>query len=438
MNKKIKIILGIVLLLIIVELSVFLKIQSRNIDIRDSVDINLNKMEESENKIDNEEIVAIFDNGAIIDYIAYGDDKNRYDLIYKKDEAKNIFWRGGSTGGYAYSDPELREEERCEQAFVKIDVLNNNTFLMQTKTKAGYDLEVFNIDEDNDIESVFKYFPFEEYKMCNNLIYGYGYDYGIWGDELHILVLNLDTYEVKYDEIRSDISESDIHEDLNILDNFLVENDKIYYKGDLIYSKDLAEADYCSSYRYGFFESAKLCSSPLHYFDYESKDDGVIGFCRYRNNFDNYNNILFIAKQGIDGVQKITEYFTRNISRDIHPVYQSKYELSDRNLYFIDAPFEYFKIEDFDDDVKKEIIFYSYDCGGANAGCVSIIHVFDFETEEFEYMARYINGGFDEAPEVRNYFSENMNNERKEYFVKLMDNWFNSKYGENWEMGDSY
>ncbi|MDD3940738.1 MAG: hypothetical protein PHQ01_04175, partial [Candidatus Pacebacteria bacterium] len=51
--------------------------------------------------------VAVFDNGASIDYFDYNDEKNRYDLIYKKDGVENIFWQGGNTWGDTYADSEL-------------------------------------------------------------------------------------------------------------------------------------------------------------------------------------------------------------------------------------------------------------------------------------------------------------------------------------------
>lgn len=420
MNKKIKIILSIIFILAIIGLSIFLQIKFHNVGVVDIVNSNLDQIEESSSEVNNRETVAIFDDGANIDYVVYGDDKNRYDLIYKKDAMENIFWRGGSAGGDTYADSELLEEERYEQAFVKIDVLNNDVFLMQTRTMAGYYLEIFNIDNNN-IKNVFTYSPFEEYKIYNNLIYGYGY----WRDEPHILVFNLDTYEVEYDEIDKDIFGLDNRESLNILDNFSIKSDGIYYKEDLIFLNDLAEdVDYCAPYRYDYFEGAELYSF-LNYFDYESENDGIIGFCR--DSFD-INKLLFIAKQGVDGVKKITEYFTITLSNDIYGVDSSDFE-----PFFIDHPFEDFKIEDFDNDGKKEIIFYSSDCGGSNAGCTYVIHVFDFETEEFEYMSRYINGGPDEAVETRSYFSENIINEREEYFINYMDDWFDLNYGENWE-----
>ena len=48
-------------------------------------------------------------------------------------------------------------------------------------------------------------------------------------------------------------------------------------------------------------------------------------------------------------------------------------------------------------------------------------------------MSRYINGGPDEAVETRSYFSENITNEREEYFINYMDDWFYLEYGEDWE-----
>lgn len=163
-------------------------------------------------------------------------------------------------------------------------------------------------------------------------------------------------------------------------------------------------------------------------FNLKKNKDGLVVICKDADD----SNVLLSILENNTSLVEIFKYINTDLShyvRDVFGVSENQF-----SPFLIDSAFERIEIKDINNDNKDEIFFYSENCGGSNAGCTFMIHKLNLENREVYYIYRYINGGPDEKPQVKNFYSKNLglteNKTYKDYLINLMDEWFVSVYGD--------